>query len=266
MPAASSRLARSAESDEAGLSEFLARGQYPGGKNAESTAAWIIRHFPPHSLYVEAFAGSAGIARRKIPALKTVLIDADPVPVKWLRRHARRLVPGATVIHGDAVPWLKQNVDRLPPDALVYLDPPYLLKRQRGKRIVETVNEQPYNVRFTREQHAQLLDIADRAECFIVISGYESELYAERLHRPKWRCSTRTVPTRWGGPAVEHLWHNFDPVEAKANATWENPGLNYRERERIKRKAARWQQRIAAMPAWERSAILAAVLASRDVG
>ena len=68
-----------------------------------------------------------------------------------------------------------------------------------------------------------------------------------------------TVGTR-RGKATEHVWCNFPEP-----AAFHDPGHvgnGFTERQRIKRKAERWGRRYQALPAAERLAILAALMAA----
>lgn len=90
----------------------------------------------------------------------------------------------------------------------------------------------------------------------MILSGYPSALYEALL--PDWRQIRFQVMTR-GGPRTEVLWLNF-PAGEVAWASF--AGRNFTERQRIKRKAARWAANYARCEAGERLAILAAMLAS----
>ena len=68
---------------------------------------------------------------------------------------------------------------------------------------------------------------------------------------PKARVLTR------GGPRTECLWMNYAP-DAAHWAT--HAGVDFTDRQRIKRKAARWKRMFSELPAGERIAILAALL------
>ena len=85
----------------------------------------------------------------------------------------------------------------------------------------------------------------------ILISGYAGLLYAG-LYR-HWRRQDFTVMTR-GGPAIESVWMNYPPPEKFHDTRF--IGANFTDRQRIKRKAARWVKRLMSMPAAEREAIL----------
>jgi hypothetical protein len=65
-----------------------------------------------------------------------------------------------------------------------------------------------------------------------------------------------------GGPAVEHLWCNFP--EPMALHDYSYLGADFRERERIKRKAARWRQKFVALGTLERKAVLGSLIAVND--
>ena len=56
-------------------------------KGGSGVAERIIRQMPPHSHYVEAFAGHAAVFRKKAPAAWSFLIDADPNVCDWLKAY-----------------------------------------------------------------------------------------------------------------------------------------------------------------------------------
>lgn len=57
--------------------------RYHGGK--WKLAPWIIRHFPPHTIYVEPFGGGAGVLLRKPPSPTEVYNDRDGDVVNFFR-------------------------------------------------------------------------------------------------------------------------------------------------------------------------------------
>jgi site-specific DNA-adenine methylase len=103
---------------------------YDGGKSQSGVWQWIINHIPEHKTYVELFAGSGAIARLKLPAEKTVLVEKSARQAEILRA----TFPAAKVICGDGI-TLAQYLDD--PDAVIYADPPYVLDARGGRRYYE---------------------------------------------------------------------------------------------------------------------------------
>jgi hypothetical protein len=92
----------------------------------------------------------------------------------------------------------------------------------------------------------------------VILSGYWSELYQELI--PDWRRIEFQSMTR-GGPRTECLWFSFPDC---LTPHWHDyAGQNFTDRQRIKRKAARWAENFASMPAGEQSAVLSAILSCR---
>jgi len=58
-------------------------------------------------------------------------------------------------------------------DELVYCDPPYLPSTRRRARL--------YRHDYSESDHVRLLEMLQKVPCRVVLSGYPSELYAERL-------------------------------------------------------------------------------------
>ncbi len=220
---------------------------YPGSKNGSGVYQQIINQLPPHDLYVELFVGSGAVLRKKRPSLASIAVDIDAAAVAALRE-SPEIVADTTIIHGDVFEWIATYGDSLPSRTAIYADPPYLLESRSAGRTI-------YSHEFHgEEEHSRLLDALCRLRCYVVVSGYWSQLYMERLK--SWRWLTFTAMTR-GGPQTEWLWMNYpEPTELH---DYRYLGNDYRERERIKRKKERWKARLKTMPAQERYAILAAI-------
>jgi hypothetical protein len=213
---------------------------YPGGKGGAGVAQLIINQQPPHSHYIEPFLGSGAVMLLKRPAFWNTGIDLDPEPI------AKMIEPsGFTFLCEDGVQWLAEA--KLRPDALVYCDPPYLMKTRRSQRAL-------YHCEFDEDDHWRLLRVLRGLKCMVQISGYWSSLYAKRLEG--WRLVRYQAATR-GGPREECLWMNYP--EPAALHDYRFLGGDFRQRERIKRKAARWFDRITSLPALERQALVSMI-------
>lgn len=109
----------------------------------------------------------------------------------------------------DARELVEMFVDR--PATLMYLDPPYFVKREH--KYVIDAND--------RDFHTDLLQICRRSRCMLLISAYESELYDEIL-RPergweKMYIETQTRDTSGKDYAkTEVLWKNKHFIKAQA--------------------------------------------------
>jgi DNA adenine methylase len=110
----------------------------------------------------------------------------------------------------DARRLLKLFLNR--PATLVYLDPPYFVKRDH--EYVIDANDEDF--------HRELLMLCCRAKCMILLSGYDTPLYKEMLRaKDGWKrvaIKTRTRDTK-GKDYVrnEVLWQNKHFVKAAKN-------------------------------------------------
>lgn len=277
---------------------------YPGGKN--SCYQHIINQIPPHRVYIEPFLGSGAIMRLKLPASINIGVDLDdsvlpgslavngdvcrrvsadiatngdaghnfPDPIATINDAGLTAVPSAMTMgapianNGDAsckYLFIQANAldflssCRFRGDEFIYLDPPYLRSVRKSKRAL-------YRHEFwTKEDHSRLLSLVRSLPCMVAISGYGSELYQDRLSH--WRLVTFQAHTR-NGMATECLWMNYDQPETLHDYRF--LGADFRERERIKRKAKRWVKRFLELDLLERHAIIselnyAGVIAKNDV-
>lgn len=235
-------------SDGEGLANLL---NFPGSKGGNGVWQTIISEMPPHDLYVEPFCGSAQVFRRKRRAAATILIDSDAaVTAAVIAEYSEGA--GTTVICDDGARWLESNLGRLNTRTVIYCDPPYLQSTRRDK------TPRYYGEHdFTAEQHEDLLRVLSLLTVQrvpVLLTGYRSDLYDRRLRR--WRRVDYPAMTR-GGPVTESLWCNFERPWALHDYRY--LGADFRERERVKRKKARWRQKLEKLPALERAAVLDAV-------
>lgn len=226
----------------------LSAPRVAGSKGAAGAWQRIVSLLPPHDTFVEAFAGGAAVTRHKRPARNTILIERDPDTARQLRAAMRG--SGVQVVTGNALE--KIRIHELPASVVVYCDPPYVMSARKSR-------EPCYRFDWTDADHVLFLAWVKSASCPVIVSGYWSEMYAVTL--ASWRHSSFTVGTR-RGRATEHVWCNFPEP-----AAFHDPGHvgdGFTERQRIKRKAARWVRMLAAMPPGERAAVLAAVNAAQS--
>ena len=221
--------------------------RYPGGKNAHGHWEWIVSLMPTHTHYAEPFAGSAAIYRRKPPAMFSLLIELDPGVADWLKTMTRS---SDRVSNDCGIRWLQVMRDQLTPEWLIYIDPPYLLSTRSAGRF--------YKHELEEADHRTLLQAIDRLDALVMLSGYDSPLYAK--HLADWRREDRDVMTH-GGIRRESLWMNFDPASEPMAGT--KAGRTWRERQRIARKIARQRRIFASLPDYEQDALLAGLIEER---
>lgn len=229
--------------------------RYPGGKGGAGVYQAIINQFPPHRVYVEAFAGGANVWERKSPAASSILVELDRQTVAaLLNRHANRAnSSNTTILQADAFDYIGRRTWQA--DELLYLDPPYLHSTRRDLRL--------YRCELEEADHLRLLHLVASLPAMVAISGYRSVMYDEASSRYGWRRVDFPAMTR-RGPAVESLWMNYPAPAVIADYSY--AGSNFRDRERIKRKVHRWVTRWQQLPELERQAIKAAMAAATRAG
>jgi DNA adenine methylase len=215
----------------------------PGSKAGAGVAQRIVSLLPPHELYIEAFAGGAAVGRLKRPSGCDVFVERDVARASSLMT---MLPASAHLVVGDVMQVIAP--ERVPAEAVVYCDPPYLMSTRRSSR-------RYYRHELASEdEHTRFLEWARRLPCRVLISGYASALYSSTL--TDWRTVEFSAQTRGGGAAVETVWCNF-PEPAELHDT-RFVGDGFRDRERIRRKVSRWVNRLKRLPLAERAVILAA--------
>ncbi len=88
------------------------------------------------------------------------------------------------------------------PNVLIYADPPYMLQTRHGKQ---------YRCEMTDKDHEALLDVLLAHRGPVLLSGYESDLYNDRLYR--WQRREMISYSQSMTKKTEILWMNFEPEE-----------------------------------------------------
>ncbi len=86
-------------------------------------------------------------------------------------------------------------------NVLIYADPPYVLSARHGKQ---------YKCEMDDAEQEKLLDVLLQHKGPVILSGYDSALYRDRLsgwHREETICYTQTCSKK-----REILWMNFEPA------------------------------------------------------
>lgn len=245
---------------------------YPGGKSGAGVFQRIINLMPPHRIYVEPFLGGGAILRHKRLAPISFGIDKDFDALLEAADEVRAVHPDVDLkvknganratIANDI--YLRDDDDRTVvlycgcgtsflqqfpegEDVLVYADPPYVRSSRKTTRDI-------YAHEMTDADHDQLLKALVNFPGRALVSGYASDLYHQTL--ATWNTTTFQAKTR-GGMATETLWFNYDEPTALHDCRY--LGENFREREKIRRRIRRWEDRLERMKPLERQAMFQAI-------
>ena len=161
--------------------------RYAGGKNGAGVYQTIINMIPAHAVYVEAFAGSAAIARRIKPAGRTILIERDPAMADRLQM----AMPAATVMGCDAVPELEKLAMQDLAGWFFYLDPPYLHSTRKDLAL--------YKFEMSDDAQARIAQIVNATDVVLFMKG--TPLF------PQCGFSSRAIAI------LEHLGVAYDSVD-----------------------------------------------------
>ena len=216
--------------------------RYFGGKG--KTFQQLINLMPPHEVYIETHLGGGSVIINKRLAKRNIGIEIDPKVLQIWPEEEKR--PELEFIQSDAVDFLKKY--KFKGNEFVYCDPPYLRETRRNSK------RKYYRHEYTIAQHLELLELIKTIPCMIMISGYESEMYKEKLKG--WQIHKFQSAVR-GGRNTEWVWMNYpDPVKLH---DYSFLGHDFRKREQLKKIKSNWLSKLKRMPVLEREALLYAL-------
>ncbi len=217
-------------------------GSYFGSKATSGLCQAIIGLMPPHDTYIETHLGGGAIMKRKPPSQTSIGIDRNAKALSSFESST-----SVKLVHGCAHEFLSDY--DFQGRELIYCDPPYLHSMRSSDRRYR------YEYEYSDQDHKDLLALLKGLPCSIILSGYPSALYDELLDT--WQTREIQVMNQ-AGVRTEKLWFNFTPSKTH----WVScMGKNFTDRQRIKRKAERWGKNYKALPANERLAVMAAMMA-----
>ncbi|WP_382161569.1 DNA adenine methylase [Hydrogenophaga sp. ANAO-22] len=210
--------------------------RYPGGKG--KTYQHIINLMPVHRVYIETHLGGGAVMRHKLAAAHNFGIDAD---ARVIEAWSAESLPDVEVACTRAEEFLASYPFQ--GDELVYADPPYHPTTRRQKRV--------YRLDYSEEDHERLAALLRELPCMVILSGYANPVYERVLG--DWRTRKFQAKTHTD-VRTETLWFNFEPPRALHDSRY--VGADFRERQTIRRRMDRLQERIARMDAIERTAFM----------
>lgn len=220
--------------------------KYIGSTPVVGVSQAIIANMPPHDTYIELFLGNGTVMRKKPVAQRSIGVDINR---RVLDKQKYR---GVELYCGDAIEYLQQcDFDHEAGRVLIYCDPPMHVTRRPKPR-----NRQA----FSENDHIRLLECLNALPegVSVIVSGIPSPLYDGLLH--DWRSIEYQVIPRSNqrdSAVTEKIWMNYKPDSSH----WIGlAGINFTERQRIKRKAQRWADNYAKLTTYERIVILSAIL------
>lgn len=221
---------------------------YLGSKSGSGVFQAIINLMPPHDTYIELFLGTGIVMTKKPRSNRQIGIDLNIDCINSFNF----LDNDIELLNMDSFIFLREFDFTTTGRTVIYCDPPYPLEtRTSNKR---------YKYEFTDADHVKLLSYLKKLpdNCHILLSGYRNSIY-EKLITDWWSVDFQTMSR--GGVRTETVWTNFTPDSVHYHTY---AGKDFTDRQRIKRKAARWASSFRDLPSAERQAILASLLMAHN--
>ena len=217
---------------------------YPGGKGSNGTYQTIINLIPPCRTLIIPFLGNCAILRNiKLPP-EVIAIDKDTAVIEKWKSNCNS--SGIIFINGDGTQYLKNIPDHIDNSGtVVYCDPPYLIDSRKSKRNI-------YKFELDENSHQDLLSTIKALRSRVLISSLENNLYLNELS--KWNHITFMNKIRTG-MQKEFVFYNFNNSMHQLQ-DYRYLGQNFREREIIKRKLNRWNNKFKNLSAYEKNAMI----------
>lgn len=219
------------------------RPTYNGSKAGNGTYQNIINFIPKCDVFIDAMVGNGGIVCNFNYPGYTIINDVD-----------------AGIIDGfdsDGHGVTKENlhvldlIDKYDPrftNAFFYFDPPYLKNTRKSQKNL-------YAYEWDLEDHQKFLSRILTVKNNCMISHYPCDLYNEKLsnwYKHQFMSNTRH------GLAMENIYMNYPPPTILQDYSY--VGKDFIDRQRIKRKIARWLNKMETMEEVERNALLRSII------
>jgi len=213
------------------------------GKGSSGTYQRIINHVRPHDTLIIPFLGNCALTRSIAWPAQVIANDLDPFIIDQWRN--AELGPRLDLYNLPALDFLatvlkRHNLGRV----VIYCDPPYPLDSRKSQQL-------RYSFEMTDHDHEEFLTAVRFLRVDCLLSTYQNERYAQQLSH--WNRIEFQSQTRHGA-ATEWLFYNYPMPEVLHDARF--AGNDYRKREYIKRKSARWVDKWKQLQPHERQHIL----------
>lgn len=167
-------------------------------------------------LIVRSFMGHASIASRidRTTGFRACNINANADPARSWATYPEALAAVVDRVRGVAIENLPaEDIIRRwdGPNVVLYVDPPYVHSTRSQKR-TRCAPSNGYRHELSDADHVRLLELLSGCQALVVLSGYDSPLYAERLSG--WRRVEMPALADGARERTEILWLN--PAAAAA--------------------------------------------------
>lgn len=166
----------------------------------------VVRSFMGHGSNACNIARSTGFRANATRNGSTPATDWSNYPPA-LAQVAARIQSGVQIEARPALDVIRRFDG---PQTLTYADPPYVHATRSSKRVRGALYN-AYPVEMTDDDHAELLEVLDACVGAVVLSGYSTPLYEDRLRH--WSRVERVAMADGARPRVEVLWLNAKAME-----------------------------------------------------